>query len=317
MSAAQDEIDDSSAPLIEHLAELRTRIIVSSSVVAVMFVVCYVFSNQIFDFIAYPLKPLQAAGDLLVEQADKDGDKRVTYQELKAQVPDMTRDQFDRLDRDGDGVLTTSAERARNETLEVASGPTWKALNPLEPFWVKLKLALYAAIVLSLPVILMQIRGFIFPGLKPVEQKVVSILVFGCSGLAIAGVLVAYFQVLPYFMPMVMSMAPPEVVVELRMNETVSLIVRFILGFAIAFQFPMLAFILVYLDLLSPATLRQQRKVAWVILAIAAAILTPGPDIFSMLAMMMPLVVLYEGSIWISYLIVWRKARRAAEEAAA
>jgi sec-independent protein translocase protein TatC len=191
---------------------------------------------------------------------------------------------------------------------------TIRSFNPTEAVWVKIQLALYTAIFLSLPVIIYEICAFVFPGLRPGERRVVNSVIFGGGALALSGIALAYFKVLPSFLPLVLAWAPEGVLTdELRMNETVSLIVKFLLGFAVAFQFPLIIFILVFLDLLSPATLQRQRRLAIVVMAIAAAILTPGPDMFSMAMMFIPLYILFEASIWLSYLIVWRRKRRAAE----
>ena len=85
---------------------------------------------------------------------------------------------------------------------------------------------------------------------------------------------------------------------------------KLLTGFAIAFQFPMVVLVLVYMDLLSPATLKKYRKIALVVLAVAAAVLTP-PDVFSMMVMLVPLLILYEASILLSYLVVRSKKKRA------
>ncbi len=189
-----------------------------------------------------------------------------------------------------------------------------QVLNPLEAVWVKLQLALYAALFICLPIIVYEVCAFIFPGLKPTERRVVHFFIFGGGGLALAGIVLAYFEVLPQFLPMIIAWAPQSVQVdELRMNETVAIIIKFMLGFAIAFQFPMVVFVLVYLGLLTPAALKKHRRFAIVLMAIAAAVLTPGPDLFSMGMMFVPLYLLYEASIWLSYLIVWRRRKSAAE----
>jgi sec-independent protein translocase protein TatC len=137
---------------------------------------------------------------------------------------------------------------------------------------------------------------------------VVQILIFGCSLLGIAGMLVAYFGVFPLVLPYLLRWVPEGVAVQLRMNETMTIILYGLLGFAIAFQFPMAVLILVYMDLLTPAALKQHRKVAIVGIAFLSAVLTP-PDPISMSIMMLPLLLLYELSIWVSYLVVRRKRR--------
>lgn len=151
------------------------------------------------------------------------------------------------------------------------------------------------------------------PGLTPSERKVVRFLLIGSTVFVIFGVATAYFAVFPMVMPYLTTFVPPGVQVQLRMSETVSLILKGMLGFAIAFQFPMVVMILVYLGLLSPATLRKYRRPAIVILAVASAAFTP-PDPFSMIAMLVPLLLLYEISIWAS--VIMLRKRQQAEAAA-
>ncbi len=136
----------------------------------------------------------------------------------------------------------------------------------------------------------------------------VRFLLIGSTVFVIFGVAVAYFAVFPMVMPYLTTFVPPGVTVQLRMNETVSLLLKGMLGFAIAFQFPMVVMVLVYLDLLSPMTLRKYRRHAIVILAVGSAAFTP-PDPFSMMAMLIPLVFMYELSIWASVFVL-RKRRR-------
>jgi sec-independent protein translocase protein TatC len=100
--------------------------------------------------------------------------------------------------------------------------------------------------------------------------------------------------------------APEGIEITLRMNENVSLLIKGYMAFAIAFQFPMVVLVLVYLDLLSPATLRQYRKFAVVGIAFLSALFTP-PEPISMIIMMVPLYLLYEISIWASYLVIRRR----------
>lgn len=275
------EIDDEARmTFIEHLAELRTRIIRSATAVFVAFVISYAFSNQIFEVLKRPLTPLTSAG-IIKEQSGTD--------KAKEEAPPAA-----------------SGAPAQN-------GPRWTVLNPLEPFLVKLKLSGYAAFLFALPVVLYQLCAFIFPGLKPNERKLVRILIFGCAGFAVFGVLVGYFAVFPFVLNYLMTWVPPDVEFQLRMNETIGQIILGLTGFALAFQFPMVVLSLVYLGVLHPSTLKKYRRLNIVVMAIAAAILTP-PDPISMLMMLTPMVILYEISIWLSYIVLRRKA--AAETAA-
>lgn len=184
----------------------------------------------------------------------------------------------------------------------------WTVLNPIEPVVVKMKLAAYAAIVLALPIILYQLCAFVFPGLTWKERRAVQIMIAGCSVLASAGVAIAYWAIFPLILPYLVNLAPDYVQIQLRLNETMSFVVKGLLGFGIAFQFPMIVMVLVYMELLTPQTLKQYRRMAIVILFVTAAILTP-PDPLSMALMATPLVLLYEASIWVSYLVVRRKRK--------
>ena len=212
-------------------------------------------------------------------------------------------------------LATASVTTEQTEEGDAAArNGQWTVMNPLEPVLVKLKLAAYAGVLISLPVILYQLCAFIFPGLRPREKKAARILIFGCSCLAIAGTAVAYFFVFPLVLPYLMHWMPDDFIVQLRMSENVNLIIKGLMAFAIAFQFPMVVLALVYLELLTPATLKKYRRIAIVAMALAAAMLTP-PDPGSMIMMMLPLVLLYEISIWVSYLVVRRKRKASEAEA--
>ncbi|MDQ1256550.1 MAG: sec-independent protein translocase protein TatC [Candidatus Hydrogenedentes bacterium] len=189
----------------------------------------------------------------------------------------------------------------------------WVALNPMEPIMVKFKIAGYGGILLTSPYLVYQICAFIFPGLTPQERKIARILLFGCCSLAIVGVCIAYFGVFPLIIPYLVGVLTPEGVTnQLRMDETMSFIIKALMGFGVAFQFPMAVLVLVYMGLLTPETLKNYRRVSIVGMAVLAAVLTP-PDPGSMMIMLVPLLLLYEGSIWLSYLVV-RKKKEAASK---
>jgi sec-independent protein translocase protein TatC len=179
-------------------------------------------------------------------------------------------------------------------------------LNPMEPILLKFKMAGYFGLAVAFPYILWQLCAFVFPGLLPSERRIAKILIFGCGGLAVVGVFLAYALLLPLVMPVLLDMVPEGWVTQLRANETITIIFNFLMGFAIAFQFPMAVLILVYLDLLSPQTLKDYRRMAIVGMAVIAAVLTP-PDYISMMIMLIPLLLLYESSILLSYLVIKRK----------
>lgn len=263
----------------EHLAELRTRIIRSFVALGIAFILCYIFSNQLFHLLARPLNATGLATSLQSNVASPE--------DVPAAAPPP-----------GDAYTLVKADD--EEKVQ------WVILNPIESVIVQIKLAMYAGILFALPFILWQLCAFIFPGLHKGERRVVQILIFGCSILGIAGMLVAYFGVFPLVLPYLLRWVPEGVAIQLRMNETITIILYGLVGFAIAFQFPMAVLILVYMDLLTPATLKQYRKLAVIGIAFLSAVLTP-PDPISMSIMMIPLLLLYELSIWASYLVVRRR----------
>lgn len=266
--------DEKRMSFTEHLGELRTRIIRSCIALGVSVFFCYAFSNQIFELLAWPLTPLSAHGVIKIDS-----------------------------EAEGETAEETPLEAAPQKSM---NGVEWTVLNPLEFIVVKFKIAGYGGLLLALPFLLWQLCAFIFPGLYDNERRVVQILIAGCSVLAIVGVGVAYFGVFPLVLPYLLEWIPDWVQVQLRLNETLNIIVFLLFGFAAAFQFPMVVLILVYIGLLTPQALKQYRKVAIVGMAIIAAVLTP-PDPFSMLIMLTPLVLLYEFSIWLSYIVIRRK----------
>lgn len=183
----------------------------------------------------------------------------------------------------------------------------WMSLNPMETLVVYLKISGYFTLVICLPHILFELCGFVFPGLKDKERRAAMILLGGGSLLAIVGVAAAYWVVTPQLINVMMQWQPETVQQNLQMKETISFVVMLLLAFAIAFQFPMVVLILVYLGLVSPQVLKDQRRAAIVLLAVAAAILTPTVDPLSMMVMWVPLVMMYEACIWIAALLVRRR----------
>ncbi len=304
--------DEARMTFTEHLGELRTRIIRSGIALLVGFFACYAVHDLIFTIVAGPLLPHQITEEeLAAQEAEK-----ALAEKLSVLLPVYTQPMSPRP-----GFFLAAPypwPAVKPSGTEAAGKPArtlqWVALNPVESLIVALKLSVYGGVLVSFPYILYQILAFIFPGLKPTERKAVQVLLFGCAGLAVFGVSLAYFGILPLVLPYMLSFTPESVATTLRMSETVALILMFYLGFAIAFQFPMVVLILVYLELLSPDTLKAYRKISIVGIAIVSAILTPA-DPISMIMMAIPLWILYEVSIWAGYLLVYNKKKRAQEAA--
>lgn len=281
----------------EHLGELRTRLIHSAYALVVGVVIAYLLSDMIFAGLAYPLTPIASKGWFSFSTPETpEGIPEPSVENATTQTPDPVLPP----DTTPPADVTVKPERA---------GPQWMVLNPLEYIVVKLKIAGYGGLLLALPFIIWQICAFIFPGLHPQEKRAIQVLLAGCCILAILGVCVAYFGVFPLVLPYLMTWVPEFVDMQLRMNETLSILIKGIMGFAIAFQFPMGVLVLVYMDLLTPQTLKEFRKVAIIGMAVISAIFTP-PDPLSMIIMLVPLVLLYEMSILLAQLMVWRRKKK-------
>ncbi len=181
-------------------------------------------------------------------------------------------------------------------------GIEWVSLTMTEPILVKFKIAFYTALIVGLPYVVYQICAFVFPGLKPKERRVVKFALFSSAILGLFGMLTAFFGVFPFIMPYLMSMAPDWLVTQLQLSATITHIFKGVMGFAIAFQFPIVVLVFVYLGVVSPQALKDYRKVAIIGIFVMCAVLTP-PDPITLILMAMPLLVLYEISIWASHLI--------------
>ncbi|MEQ1841736.1 MAG: twin-arginine translocase subunit TatC [Verrucomicrobiales bacterium] len=317
----------------EHLGELRDRLIRSAIAIAICAAVCYGLSSYIFEILAGPIKIMEreiAGVDVVpVPEATQEG--TTTPVEPPPPVEPEVTDPAEIVKSVAEGKpiwLTVNTDETlllrlkivgkTIEDLEVQAqkgmDASWTVLNPMEPLIVTFKIAGYGGLFLAMPYVLYQLCAFIFPGLHPKERKAAQYLIAGCTVLAFTGVCVAYFGVFPFVLPYLAQFVPEDVNVQLRMNETISMIVLGLLGFGIAFQFPMVVLILVYMGVLTPDTLRQYRKIVIVGLAVVSAMLTP-PDPVSMCLMLVPLYLLYEGSIWVSYLVIRGQKKAAAQDA--
>jgi len=178
-------------------------------------------------------------------------------------------------------------------------------------FIIKLEMALIFGIVLGLPVIFYQIWSFVAPGLLEKERKyVVPVILFATISFLI-GAVFAYFVIIPLALEFFLSLAPPTVKNSIAIDFYFSFIARIIIVFGITFELPVVTLFLTKLGLLTPRFLKKYRRYAIVIIFIGAAILTP-PDPTTQVLLAIPLLALYEISIWISYIFA-RKRKAAAD----
>jgi sec-independent protein translocase protein TatC len=178
-------------------------------------------------------------------------------------------------------------------------------LAPTEAFIVLLKLSLFGAIVVSLPMTLYQLWAFIAPGLYAHEKKYVLPFVFlGTIFFGIGGFF-SYKIILPFGLKFLLGFGGGLVQPVISVANYITFVTRMILVFGAVFELPLIVLFLTKLGMVTPALMRKYRKYAIVGAFTLGAILTP-PDVFTQAMMAGPLIILYEISIWVSVLI-WKK----------
>lgn len=187
------------------------------------------------------------------------------------------------------------------------------ALKPTEGFMLSMKLAFVAGIVVSFPLLLMFILQFILPGLLAHERRVLWPAMAVGFGLFLAGASFAYFLILPktllFFYQWSSDMGISN---DWRIGEYISFATQFTLLFGVSFELPVVVMVFVKLGLLGYETMAKTRSYAIVAIFVAAAVLTPTPDIPTMCLMAAPMIFLYEVCIWLAYFD--RKKKRIKEE---
>jgi sec-independent protein translocase protein TatC len=254
------EIEASKAPLLEHLIELRKRLIYSLMALFAGFVVCFAFANPIYNFLTAPLA------------------------HALAHEP-------------GRHLIFTQV---------------------YEKFFTNAKVGLFAGLCLAFPVIAAQVWMFVAPGLYRHERRAFLPFLLASPVLFIAGASFVYYIMLPnalsFFLGFESKGSKDALPIEMmaRVSEYFDFVTTLIFAFGLTFQLPVALALLGRVGIVSSDMLRSSRRYAVVGITILAAIFTP-PDIFSMLSLMVPLVILYEISIWIVKAIERKRDKEAAE----
>src|SRR5213083_1752563 len=188
-----------------------------------------------------------------------------------------------------------------------------KALGITDSFVISFHLAFYAGIVVSFPLLLYFLAEFVLPALTAVEKRFLLPAIVGSFGLFLLGVSVCYFWLIPktilFFFRDTESLgwAPTWTV-----QQYYSFVTRFTLGFGLAFELPVVVLALVRFGLITYRFMARTRPYAVVLIFILATIITPTPDILTLIAMALPMVLLYESCIWIAWLMERRRLKRIA-----
>ena len=185
-----------------------------------------------------------------------------------------------------------------------------KALGITDSIVISFHLAFYAGIVISFPLLLYFLAGFVLPALTALEKRFLVPAIAGSFGLFLLGVLVCYFWLLPrtilFFFRDTQSLgwAPTWTV-----QQYYSFVTKFVLGFGMAFELPVVVLALVYFGLITYRFMARTRPYAVVLIFILAAIIAPTPDLLTLIAMALPMSLLYESCIWIAWIMERRASR--------
>jgi sec-independent protein translocase protein TatC len=297
---SDDEIEASRAPLLDHLVELRTRLIICVAALALGFAVCFGFSKQIYIFL---LHPFAIAAQLLAAENAAHAQQAQGFDLMRFFAG--TRDLFLALV----GAREVPASEAGDKLNLVFTAP-------LEFFFTKLKLAGFGAVVLTFPVLAWQIYGFVAPGLYKRERKAFVPFLLASPTLFLMGAALVYYIILPFVLWFSLSqqIVDAQVSVQLlpKVSDYLSLVTTLLLAFGLCFQLPVVLTLLGMAGIVSSDMLKSGRRYAIVAVFVVAAVVTP-PDPISQTMLALPIILLYEISIWCVRAI--EAARRREDEA--
>lgn len=173
--------------------------------------------------------------------------------------------------------------------------------GPQEAFLIYMNIAFVLGLVISMPVILYQFWGFVLPAMEEGQKKFIGFFIIFCLVAFICGCLFAFFLLIPPALKFLLSFAKEDLEPVISAGRYISFMTSLIFGCGLVFQMPVVSFILSKLRIINGKILRNKYKYAVLAIFIVAAIITPTADIFNMLILAVPMIFLYEISIWISF----------------
>ncbi|MBX5464272.1 MAG: twin-arginine translocase subunit TatC [Clostridia bacterium] len=181
-------------------------------------------------------------------------------------------------------------------------------LTPSELFWVYLRVGVIVGLVAVSPVILYQLGAFVWPGLRPQERRMVLLIFPAVVVLFLAGSAFAYFVVIPYVLRFFLGLSFPGVRPTLSVQSVLGFILNLVWPFGLVFEWPAAVAGLAGIGLVTAQQLARLRRYAILLIFIVAAIITP-PDPISQIVTAIPMLGLYEASVWIARLVGRRRER--------
>lgn len=251
-----DELAGTEQPFVQHLFELRDRLLKAIYGIAIVFLVLvfYPGPSQLYDYLAMPLVRSLPEGSKMI------------------------------------------------------------AVGVVSPFLVPIKVSVMAAIAVALPWILYQIWAFVAPGLYRHEKKLVMPLLAASTLLFYTGAAFCYFFVFGQAFPAIQKMAPISVAVSPDIEAYLDFVITMFIAFGVAFEVPIVVVILARMKIVSVEQLKKFRSYFVVAAAAVAGLVTP-PDPVSMLALLIPMCILYEMGIWAAQFFIRHTSAPLDEEA--
>lgn len=304
--------------LVEHLDELRSRLIVCVLAFLVCFGICYWQNGAILDWVNEPLETTQnlsceqPAGEDALEQTScfqlRTGRAFEAIESSMARLDDALRALrgAEGLPRETRQLLSAAAQEARRSAdaarQAAEATPANRHRQPVtlgvaEPFTTTFVVAGYAALLLCLPILLYQAYAFVLPAFTPQERRTALPLMLLVPFLFAAGVAFAYFVALPRAVDFLQNFNDDEFDILIQARDFYRFSIVFMGGVGLLFQIPVGVLLVTRLGVVSTRTLRRNRGYVLLGLAVIAAVATPTPDPVTMLLAMGPLVLLFELSV--------------------
>jgi sec-independent protein translocase protein TatC len=301
--------------LVEHLEELRTRLIVSGAALVVVFGVCLWQNHALLHLVNRPLER-ERGGQ--VERGEGSLGQAALAQRAVIKVAGETEAIVTLLSDPDSGLpsavrarLAAELPRLRADTAKLSPAAQSEKLVTLgigEPFTTTLTVTFFFALIISLPVILFELYGFILPALQPNERRAVAPLIAAIPFLFVAGVAFGYFVVLPAALRFLVNFNSSEFNILVQAGPYYKFAATVLLAMGLVFQVPVAILAATRAGIVTTRQLRHNRRYAIVACAAIAAFL-PG-DAITLLLETIPLYVLYEASILLASFVERRERAR-------